>query len=158
MSACLLACLLACLPAFLPACLCELMVAYLLACLSLPAWLFACRCLHASIHSCIPSFINSSNYCMPFQSMPSFIYSIPLRAILAPSCLSCHCLPRTTGLVCPGSPGSPAQDHRARSNKLFHQSHFSSRPKKTGLSVCDIRDSTTPQAIGFGTHFNGCFD
>ena len=35
------ACLLACLPAFLPACLCELMVADLLVCLSLPAWLFA---------------------------------------------------------------------------------------------------------------------
>ena len=58
-------------------------------------------------------------------------------------------------------PGSTAQDHRARSNKLFHrkhskhQSHLSGRPKKTGLNVCDIRDPTTPRAIGFGTHFNG---
>ena len=137
MPACLLACLLACLPAFLPACLCELMVAYLLACLSLPAWLFACRCLHTSIHSCIPSFIHSSNQSMPFQSMPSCIYSNPLRAILAPSCLSCPCLARTTGVVSPGSLGC--------------------QPWITGLAIlassCSLDYKQSPTASDEGHHY-----
>ena len=59
---------------------------------------------HTSFYPRIPSFIHSSNQSTPFQPMPSYIHSNSLRTILAPSCLNC--------LVCPGSPCSPAKEHR----------------------------------------------